>query len=143
MGLSRGLGTACFAFLVHDSDILMYLLYERGQIADESFVLSQSYYFGSVAMVNLPSYTDPAKFAGEECIEAREHHPGQQVGETHDPHHFHGQLRVHPAHPCDAVFEALHQVFGCLHNSYVGNHISNAIWRRQGRWLRRRWRRGL
>lgn len=34
-GLSRSLGTACFAFLVHDSDILMYLLYERGQIVDQ------------------------------------------------------------------------------------------------------------
>lgn len=35
MALSRGLSTAVFAFVVHDSDILMYWLYERGQLADE------------------------------------------------------------------------------------------------------------
>jgi hypothetical protein len=35
MALSRGLRTAVFTFLVHDSDVLMYLLFENGQLADE------------------------------------------------------------------------------------------------------------
>jgi hypothetical protein len=35
MGLSRKLATHVIAFLVHDSDILMYFLYERGQLLDE------------------------------------------------------------------------------------------------------------
>ncbi len=35
MGLSRSLKTAVFAFLVHDSDVLMYFLYRNGQIEDE------------------------------------------------------------------------------------------------------------
>jgi len=35
MGLSRGLSTDVFAFLVHDSDFLVYWLYQRGQLADE------------------------------------------------------------------------------------------------------------
>jgi hypothetical protein len=35
MGLSRALSTAVFAFLVHDSDVLIYLLYESGGLADE------------------------------------------------------------------------------------------------------------
>jgi hypothetical protein len=33
--LSRDLSTAVFAFLDHDSDILMYFLYERGEVVDE------------------------------------------------------------------------------------------------------------
>src|SRR5438874_2591578 len=35
MALSRSLKTAVFAFLVHDSDVLMYWLYNNGQIVDE------------------------------------------------------------------------------------------------------------
>jgi hypothetical protein len=35
MGLSRALATHVIAFLVHDSDILMYFLYARGQLLDE------------------------------------------------------------------------------------------------------------
>jgi hypothetical protein len=33
--LSRALGTSVFAFLVHDSDVLVYLLYSDGRLADE------------------------------------------------------------------------------------------------------------
>jgi hypothetical protein len=46
MALSRGLRAAVFAFLVHDSDVLMYLLYENGQLADEFNSVPD--YFGEV-----------------------------------------------------------------------------------------------
>jgi len=34
-GLSEGLATACFAFLVHDSDYFRFYLYERGELVDQ------------------------------------------------------------------------------------------------------------
>src|SRR6188508_270909 len=44
MGLSRELSCGVFAFLVHDSDVLLYWLYRNGQIEDE--FNSSPEYFG-------------------------------------------------------------------------------------------------